>query len=829
MPRRKPFIKVSDAVFMLAAAGVLAGIFVAGYFFLFSLLTGRGVDWVTFFVLFSALALLNIFLLVQFWKRRFRFGVGWQAFMLLWGPLAIWYWLFAPIYYFFTVNLDTARIALLGFIYLWEVPVVGGIFIALALARFWRIRRFQETGETKNPESLYKLTFQYPAFVGIALFLLSVIGYTIGTVQLNTFGELPKLEQAKSVANGVVVAIFLALFYSLVFDRFLEPIRLALEKRYDLGIKQEGRLTVRIFMVTLLVVLGSVGLFSLLIVESWQMIERENILREMRDDALQVTRNLVLQLEQNSTLSTEDVAQHLETLRQGERGEILILDPGEPLPGYFSPQTQQLIAQQPFGVVEDFRKSHKIMLFTDGVIPGKVVVSIAYMKDFYGIFQETFQFLAIGALFVTVLSVSVITFMSFAISERARRLARLVRRAEAGDTKSLRPIPSGDEFDALSRSFIRFATREKELQSHLEKEKIQYEGIVKDIGEGLVVTDGGGKVVTINPAAASLVGYEEKEVMGKKWASDIPRVLGEQGKSIALEQTATFRAIKQKKPSAATYYYVRKDGSSFPVHVTATPFIMKGKIIGSVSVFRDITKEKEIDRAKSEFVSIASHQLRTPLTAIRWSFEKLVRQEKSLSGEKNKEYTNQLFGAVKRMNKLIDALLNVSRIELGTLRLQPKPLDAISLAEQVLQECKSSVEEKELRVEIEWEDGLPHIAADPNFLVIVFQNLISNAIKYTPPRGSITLMAISQQGSVVFSVQDTGYGIPKGQHDKIFTKLFRADNAAAKDKTGTGLGLYITRFIVEQSKGKIWFTSEEGKGTTFFFTLPIQEKSNRKK
>lgn len=831
MGKKKKRIQESDALFMLSGAGVLGGIFVVGYFFFFSVLAQRLVPWPVFFALFGALAVLNIFLLLQFWKRRFAAGIGWQLFMLLWGPLALWYWLFAPVYYYFTVNIDVFQISLLGFIYLWEVPLVGGIFIALAIFRFRHIKHFTETRQTENPESLYRSTFHYPIFVAIILFLISIIGYGIGTIQLNAFGQLPALEQAKSLANGFVVSIFLSLFYYLILDRFLEPIRLLLEKAHSIATIQKRRITVQIFTVTLLLILGSIGLFGLLIVESWQMIERESILREMRDDLLKFAQNLAVQLQDTDSepLTEEQITKNLEVLRRGERGQVLILDSLSTLPENFSPYTHQTIREESFGIMEDFRQNHKLILFSNELIPGKIVVSVAYMKDFYSVFQETFRFLAVGALLVLVLTVGVITFMSFAISERARRLARLVSRAESGDVSSLSPIPSGDELDAISRSFIRFAAREKELQQAIEREKVQYEGIVKDIGEGLVVTDKGGKVLTVNPMACSLLGYHPNEVLGKQWTVDLPLAQDEEGNPVPLEQTATFGAIQKKHSTITNYYYLRKDGSRFPVHVTASPFVMEGKIIGTVSLFRDITEEKAIDRAKSEFVSIASHQLRTPLTIIRWSFEKLFKQEQILADPKNEKYSNQVFQAITRMNKLIEALLNVSRIELGTLDLSLKPINAITLAEQVIEEFRPTLEEKDLDVRIDWEDGLPNVMADPDFLVIVFQNLLSNAIKYSPDKSTISIMAASiPEDQVLFSVADTGYGIPRTQQDKIFSKLFRADNAFQRGKEGTGLGLYITKFIIEQSKGHIWFESEEGEGTTFSFTLPTQPRSNKR-
>jgi signal transduction histidine kinase len=174
------------------------------------------------------------------------------------------------------------------------------------------------------------------------------------------------------------------------------------------------------------------------------------------------------------------------------------------------------------------------------------------------------------------------------------------------------------------------------------------------------------------------------------------------------------------------------------------------------------------------------------------------------------------------MVDLVNTLLDVSRIELGTFDGESKPTNIVSLVESVVDEQKLQIDEKNLKVSCVLEAHIPLIQADPKLLRMVVQNLLSNSIKYTPEGGEIAVsLFLDDMKNVILKISDTGYGIPKNQQDKIFTKLFRADNVIGKDTEGTGLGLYIAKSIVDQTGGALWFDSEENKGTTFFALLPI--------
>jgi len=189
--------------------------------------------------------------------------------------------------------------------------------------------------------------------------------------------------------------------------------------------------------------------------------------------------------------------------------------------------------------------------------------------------------------------------------------------------------------------------------------------------------------------------------------------------------------------------------------------------------------------------------------------------------EKQKKYLQETYHASKRMVELINALLNVSRMELGTFMVDIAPTNFSEVAEVCLGELAPQIIQKKLVIKKEYDKGLPLISADAKLLRIIIGNLLSNSVKYTPEGGEVFVKIMKQYPDVLIQIKDTGYGIPKDAQSKIYTKLFRADNIKAIDTDGTGLGLYLVKSIVEYSSGKIWFESEENKGTTFYVTLPL--------
>ena len=360
-------------------------------------------------------------------------------------------------------------------------------------------------------------------------------------------------------------------------------------------------------------------------------------------------------------------------------------------------------------------------------------------------------------------------------------------------------------------------SRAESLASDLEKFKIALDGT----SDHVVITDPNGIALYANAGLERITGFSPEEILGKKvgtkelWGGNMTQEFYEH----------LWHVIKiEKKPFVAEITNKRKDGTSYQALSSISPIVNKqGVLEFFVGIERDITREKEIDSAKTEFVSLASHQLRTPLSAINWYTEMLLSEDAGPITDTQREYLNEVSHGSRRMVELVNALLNVSRIELGTFAVQPEPTDVVELARDVLNELKPKISEKKLFIEEKFSEHLPKVLVDPKLTRIVFQNLLTNAVKYTPEEGKISVsIALGEDGKMfTISVSDTGYGIPAEDRPRIFTKLFRASNIREKETDGTGLGLYIVKSIAEHSGGTVTFTSKEGKGTTFTLMLPV--------
>ncbi|MFH1425979.1 MAG: ATP-binding protein [Candidatus Kerfeldbacteria bacterium] len=363
-------------------------------------------------------------------------------------------------------------------------------------------------------------------------------------------------------------------------------------------------------------------------------------------------------------------------------------------------------------------------------------------------------------------------------------------------------------------------SREKEA---IEKSSAKDEAVLNSIGDGLVLTDQEGTIMMVNKGFEEILGWNKEEVLGEPMTKIMP-VIDRTGSVVPWEKRPQPIALFTGKhfTNVSDYSYVRKDKTSFPVSITVTPVVMNNTVIGAIEVFRDITREKEIDRAKSEFVSLASHQLRTPLSTIGWYTEMLLAGDTGKLKKAQQEYMQEVYDSNRRMVELVNALLNVSRIEMGTFVVEPEPTDLVKICSDVIKELKPLITKKKMKVTTEYDSELEKINADTKLTRIIFQNLLSNAVKYTPEKGSVSVSIKKQGATVVITVADTGYGIPKAQQKNIFTKLFRADNVRENVTDGTGLGLYIAKSILDASGGTIAFKSKENKGTTFIVTLPIR-------
>jgi signal transduction histidine kinase len=252
---------------------------------------------------------------------------------------------------------------------------------------------------------------------------------------------------------------------------------------------------------------------------------------------------------------------------------------------------------------------------------------------------------------------------------------------------------------------------------------------------------------------------------------------------------------------------------------------------------KHIKKEIEIDRAKSDFVALASHQLRTPLSIIKWYVDFMLEEDAGPLNPDQKRYLKEVYKSNEHLIELVNALLDVSRIDVGTFAIKPEPSDLVQIANSALEAIGKDIAEKNIQLIKNFDKGLPNINLDPKLTKVVFQNILYNSVKYTPKGGIIGVNIKKRQNDILIEMFDSGCGIPPGSQPKIFTKLFRAENVKKIESEGTGLGLYIVKAIVDKSGGKIWFESkykepkdgeaqaknEKGDiNTTFYISIPLK-------
>ncbi len=363
-----------------------------------------------------------------------------------------------------------------------------------------------------------------------------------------------------------------------------------------------------------------------------------------------------------------------------------------------------------------------------------------------------------------------------------------------------------------------------EAWKNAEEEKEKTASIIANFTDGLLVFDKNDCLDMGNPKAEKFLRTNLEKLVGKYLkdlnGSDLVKAIVQ----VLLKNEAFQKDKKSSAKVKAAHREEVKTGDGQTLEVSAVPIIADKTSIGTLVSLHDITREKMIEAMKSEFVSIAAHQLRTPLSGIKWTIRMLVDGDLGKISKDQKEMLEKTYESNERMIHLVNDLLNVSRIEEGRYVHKPEMVDISKIIEPLAESYKMESERREikLKLDIVKKKNLT-VAADVEKITLVAQNLLENALKYTPKGGEITFSVKHKvkDNKIEVSVKDSGVGIPKDQQARLFTKFFRAANVVRMEVEGSGLGLFICKNIVESHGGEIWFKSEENKGSTFYFTLPI--------
>lgn len=348
------------------------------------------------------------------------------------------------------------------------------------------------------------------------------------------------------------------------------------------------------------------------------------------------------------------------------------------------------------------------------------------------------------------------------------------------------------------------------------------EAIVNSIGEGVIVTDRDGIILTVNKMFESLMGYRSSEVIGSLM-TDIVKREDENGKPVSYQERILNKVLSGKRITTAAVnhsYFVRKDGRRFPVKITVTPIRIDHKIIGAVEVFINVSSEQQLEKTRVDFLTLASHQLRTPLSATRWVIETL---KKGIAGdmtEKQKKYLNQIYEVNKQMINLANETLNILRLDSGIIEIKKDIFKVATLFLDFEKTLSLKAKEKKVVLAFTKKPKEFTINSDYNLVKTIITTFIANSINYSDAGRIVVIDAKESGDKVIFFVKDQGIGIPDDEKNRIFERFYRASNAKQIIPDGTGLGLSMARMLAEKLNAKISFESTLNKGTTFSLTLP---------
>ncbi len=386
-------------------------------------------------------------------------------------------------------------------------------------------------------------------------------------------------------------------------------------------------------------------------------------------------------------------------------------------------------------------------------------------------------------------------------------------------------------FEAVGKQIGQYLKRkdyQKAIQSQnvkIEKGYIRDQAILESIAEGIIVVDTKMRITSVNKAAADLLHKDSDSLMGKLFLKAV-NLVDSAEQSYTHAHHPVVRALSSKEVvvlglNGEKCQLCPKPGQCLPLYLIASPLSYQGKMAGCVIVLRDIAEEARVDQLKTEFVSLVSHQLKAPLVTLRWYAEALSRQDgKPALTINNSDYVDEVYAATLRMIHLVDNLLVASRVDLGKTNPSVTKIEVRDVVDEALSDLKRDFTQRKQKFQLHLSAEPKKIHNDKQLIIMIIQNLLSNASKYSPVGGDINMTIHSDPHRLRITVRDNGYGIPDKVKPKIFTRFYRGENIVKREPSGNGLGLYAIKSFIEKAGGKIYFESRPKHGTAFHVSLP---------
>lgn len=449
----------------------------------------------------------------------------------------------------------------------------------------------------------------------------------------------------------------------------------------------------------------------------------------------------------------------------------------------------------------------------DSTVLGAVYVK-SDLESKYKEISNTALIFFTASMIAAFISMIVAVLVARSITQPISEMRRQALKIAQGDYSGRVTIRGQDELSQLAESINLLSERIEETQDSMESERNRLNSVLSHMTDGVVATDRRGKVITINEMALNLLNVANEEAVG----SSILALLD-------IEEDYTLRKLLE---DSAELLVEREDPEQPDAQlILRVDFAMirreSGFISGLVAVLHDVTEQEQTERERRDFVSNVSHELRTPLTSMR-SYIEALNEGAWQDPEIAPNFLKVTLEETDRMIRMINDLLNLSRMDSGNAQLQLEYVNFNEMVNFVLDRFDMMVtnQEKKYTIVREFTKRDLWVEIDTDKIIQVIDNIMNNAIKYSPDGGQITCRLIETHNNVVLSISDQGLGIPKKDLSKIFERFYRVDKARARAQGGTGLGLAISREVIKSHGGTVWAESEEGKGSTFFISLPYE-------
>lgn len=408
------------------------------------------------------------------------------------------------------------------------------------------------------------------------------------------------------------------------------------------------------------------------------------------------------------------------------------------------------------------------------------------------------------------------------VKQHIDALVPIFAKASVGDFSQDAPLSQReDEFTSLEVGvqIMLDVIREKiksyeDVNRQLQERYEEKNALLQSIVDGVVVLDKEGKITFLNRAAQDLSGWTEKEATGKKLVEIMP-----------LERVDGTRVGWEHPTPTETYYCVRKNGTRFPVSATLAKVMLEGQDLGLIVVFRDVSREKELEELKEDFLSLATHQLRSPLVTMRWTLESVLEGVAGQVSDSIRKKLENVYQNNQHMIGLVNDILSVSRIGQGKMAEQKQAHDLTQLLGNLVTQMKPEAAHRGIKIITKINEGVRahRYLVDASLLSHCIQNLVSNAIKYGKENSEVVITMTIDNNRICFVVADQGAGIPEADKAHLFEKFHRGQNVSQLDVPGSGLGLFVVKSIIEHWGGSITVASQENVGTTVIMCIPLEE------